>query len=329
MSDSPANMNLAKIVHRVIADPKGWRVDDLLNTLGIGERCYRNYRKRLQDHFGPFQSTNGDSCLQEVRLNGVKYLKLVDMPSTQNHEDSFPSRLAALHFAKLLLGFVDETPVGGAFSDILDEFEDRLQDRSFTLNHLMRNVDRIFYQLPDAPKDYSNHGDTIQAIVHGMIFTKKVQVTYESASFDAFDVVLEPYTLAVHRSALYLIARAEGREDIRIWAVDRIQQFQALDDRFDYPTAGAYSPKDYTEGSFGIYRSDATDRTKFVLKFKDKRWLKLFVQERQWHPTQKFQELKNGQLKMTFSVNTEMEVWPWIRSFGDDVTVVRPDRPQN
>jgi hypothetical protein len=29
---------------------------------------------------------------------------------------------------------------------------------------------------------------------------------------------------------------------------------------------------------------------------------------------------------MTFEVNTEVEVWPWIRQFGDQVEVIKPKR---
>ena len=327
MTGRNTNLNLARIVHRILINPKGWEVGDLQRQLGIKPRAYRNYRKRLQDDFVAFQDQDGESAIREVKEGDQRYLRLVQMPATENHTQEFTSRVAALHFAQLLLGFVDNTPVHDAMRTLLDDFKDGLADRSFTLSHVLRNTDRIFYQLPDAPKDYTQKGDVIQTLTHALIFTKKIRVVYGSVNFDPFEIDLQPYTLAVYRSALYLIAKSDAHDDVRIWAVDRIESATELQQKFDYPSRGQYSPDDYTDGSFGIYRTDSPDVTKFELIFADERWLKLYITERKWHPSQRFKHLKDGRLRMTFSVNTEVEVWRWIRSFGDDVTVVKPSRP--
>ncbi len=324
MTTGKTNLNLARIVHRVIVNPRGWQVDELMDALDIKDRAYRKYRKRLQDNFLPFMGPDGESCLQEVEYNGVRHLKLIEMPSSHATEARFATRVAALHFAKLLLGFVDGTDVGDSFADLVDEFKDRLKDKPFTLHHLLRNVDRIFYQLPYAPKDYSDQGNVLKKLVHALIFTRKIRVSYSSVSFKNLTLTLEPYTLAVHRSALYLMAKNEDYEDVRIYAVDRIKSVQVLDERFSYPSTVKYDPGNYTEGSFGIYRSDSEDRIEFELLFDNERWLKLYVKERTWHPSQRIKELRDGRLQLNFKVNTDVEVWPWIRSFGDSVTVVKP-----
>lgn len=326
MPEYPISINLARIIHRLLTNHRGWRVEDLQNELDIADRTYRKYRKVLQTQFPPLVGSNGESMVQEVVDGQATYLRLVEIRAEDSPRDpsAFTARVAAMHFSKKLLGFLEDTDVEQAIRDILLDFEQGLNQRPFTLRHILGNVDRLFFQLPDAPKDYSKKGPIISTLLHALIYTRQINIRYSSASFEGMSLDLEPYTLAVYRSGLYLIAKAVDYEDIRIYAVDRISEAALLDQKFEYPRPFEYSPDAYTEGSFGIYRSDETEPKEFELIFADERWLKLYLTERQWHPSQKFEDLEDGRLRMIFSVNTDIEVWPWIRRFGDQVEVVRP-----
>ena len=319
----PISLNLAVIVHRVLTQQRGWSADAIIEELRIQPRTYRKYRKLLTEEFAPFQGGKGTPRLREVLQGEKKYLRLLDGESVSATDTAFTSRVAALHFSQLLLSFIG-SDVSAATDDILKEFEERLGDRAFIVGHILKNVDRIFFHLPDAPKDYSSKNEIIQELTHSMIFKRQVRIRYTSASFNDLDLTLEPYTLAVHKSALYLIAKSVKYGDIRIYAVDRIDELETLSEGFEYPSPKVYNPSDYTDGSFGIYRGDADQRYDFEVIFANKRWLKMYVQERRWHPTQVFEELDDGRIKMTFHVNTDKEVWPWIRGFGDDIEVIVP-----
>jgi predicted DNA-binding transcriptional regulator YafY len=49
-----------------------------------------------------------------------------------------------------------------------------------------------------------------------------------------------------------------------------------------------------------------------------------WVKDKSWHPSQEFQLLKDGALKMTLRVADNEELVGWILSFGGEVQVVRP-----
>lgn len=325
MSDRQLAFNLARIVHRLLTDSRGWRTDVLISELGIKDRTYRKYRKILTEQFEPFLSDDGTSLVREVSDGESKYLRLVYGKDFMISDHSFVSRIAALYFAQQLLGFVGQTPIGVASSDILADFKARIRERKHLVDDVLSNVDRMFFQLPDAPKDYSNKQDVIRELLSCLIFRRAVKLRYSSAAFAEISIEVEPYTLAVYRSALYLIGRGID-EEIRIYAVDRILSVEKTKRRFTYPPVGTYSPETYTEGSFGIFRSDSSQQIEFELIFKDERWLKLYVRERRWHPTQRFEDLEDGRLRMTFRVNTDVEVWPWIRQFGENVEVISPPK---
>lgn len=327
MPDHPISINLAWIVNRLLTNHRGWSVEDIKQELGIADRTYRKYRRILQTEFRPLIRSNGTPMVQEVDDGQTRYLRIVELESEEGPRDpkAFTARVAALHFSKMLLGFLGQTDVSQAVEDILTDFEYSLNDRPFVLGHILRNVDRIFFQLPDAPKDYSGKNGVITSLLHALVYTRRVSVDYSSASFDDLKLDLEPLTLAVYRSGLYLIARGVGYEDIRIYAVDRIHEARLLREKFDYPKHHEYTPEEYTEGSFGIYRSNSNTRTNFELIFDDEKWLKLYITERQWHPSQSFETLDDGRLKMSFAVTTDVEVWPWIRRFGSQVEVIEPE----
>ncbi len=294
-----------------------------MRELGIKDRTYRKYRKILIEHFQPFMNGEGESNLREVADGESKYLRLVFGDEVRLHDSTFVSQVAALHYSQQLLGFVGQTTIGTASNELLVEFRSRVKEKKHFIDDVLSNVDRMFFQLPDAPKDYTTKEDVIRDLLDCLMFRRAVQMKYTSATFADLTVELEPYTLAVHRSALYLIGRGTDN-DVRIYAVDRIMSVEKLRRRFVYPRKADYDPVQYTEGSFGIFRSDSKSLIEFELIFDDERWLKLYISERRWHPTQVLEDLEDGRLRLTFSVNTDVEVWPWVRQFGERVEVVRP-----
>jgi predicted DNA-binding transcriptional regulator YafY len=137
---------------------------------------------------------------------------------------------------------------------------------------------------------------------------------------------VEPLSLVLHRSALYLLARHVGDARVYTFAVDRIAGVDASKNGFRYPGHDEFDPAAHYEGAFGVFVPPSKKRkpTDVELIFDNERWLKLYVSERRWHPTQEISELKDGRLRMRFRVDDMIEVWPWIRSFGEAVKVVKP-----
>ena len=77
--------------------------------------------------------------------------------------------------------------------------------------------------------------------------------------------------------------------------------------------------------SFGIFFRAKSGKTQRVqLRFADKRWLQTYLLERQWHPSQRFSQRKDGRLELTLELGNLVEVAQWVRGFGDDVEVVKP-----
>lgn len=308
---------------------RGWRVDDLKTSFKIADRTYRQWRQDLQEHLVEFHDAGGESLIQERGDGQGKYLRIVDEPSSGPSDGDFYARIAALHLGQRLLGFVGNTTIGNAMERLLDSFQAGIRDRDFHLQTTLRNVDRLFYEVPFAAKDYADQGEVIEAVLHGLLSNVWVDVTYKSSKYGSIPLTLAPYTLCSYASALYLIGKSKKHGNLRYYAIDRFEDAAATTDKFEYPSSAVYDPRDWTTGGFGLFRGDSDDDDiDFDVIFADKKWLKRTVQERRWTDNQSFEELDDGRLRMTFHTNSTVQVWPWLRSFGDDVELVAPSWPE-
>lgn len=320
--DTPLAVNLARILLRLLTDPRGWRVDDLMETLGIADRTYRKYRSLLQQHFDYLVDAKG-SLVVEAREGEARYLRLRDSEGRVEDHPHFLARVAALELARQAFAFLAPTRIGEDLDAFRQDFLDRVQDRVLVFRQLLRDLDRKLLVAPDAAKDYTGQDDKIAAILHGLIYCKRLLVTYIGGQRSSGPQLVEPLTLMVWRSALYLVVRYKGSRKTYLLAVDRIVAIERTGEVFRYPSDADYRPADLLDGSFGIFREPGARPRTVELVFADQRWLKMYVRERRWHPTQQFEDLPDGRLRMTFSATSLADVRTWVRGFGPDVEVVR------
>jgi len=329
--EQPIALNLAKILFRLMTNPRGWRVDALKAELGIKGRTYRKYRSLLRDHFEHLidASTGTRSLITQVRDGEAQYLRLRDSEEPVEDHPLFYTRIATLQLARQVFHFLRGTDVHEQMEGQYLDFLSRIGDRTFVFRDLLRDMDRKLYYRAWAPKDYSkaDKQKMLRVIIRSLFYCRRVRVDYDSPNWKEPSIV-EPLTLVLWRSSLYLIVRFKGDEKTYQLAVDRIKDISITAERFRYPSKETYSPQKLTRGSFGgVFHERDKDPTNVELIFANERWLKLDLAERLWHETQEFEELSDGRLRMTFTVGSMVEVWPWIRSYGDDVEVVRPKSP--
>jgi len=322
--ESPVSLNLARILHRLLTDPRGWRVDDLRAQLGIADRTYRKYRAVLQQHFDFLFDRDGRSQVIEVRDGDSRWLRLREPDEPAEGQVRFFARAAALQLAGQAFGFLDATPLGEDLDEFRRDFLDRSGDRTFVLGTLLRDLNRKLHHVQDAPKTYSGHAPVVATVLHALFWCRRVELEYEAERGPSGPKVIEPLTLVVWRSALYLVVRYRGGRKPYPLAVDRIRNARVLRETFRYPSREAYSPERLFEGSFGFFIDENAPTTDVELVFANERWLKLYLTERRWHPSQRFEDLPGGRLRMTLRVRGLRELWRWVHSFGDDVEVVRP-----
>jgi len=328
VAERKAATNLAWIVVRLLLNPQGWRVDDLIGELGIKRSTFYKYVKQLRAlPVAELRDQNGESLVGVVRDGEVRYLRLKRLSEPPERQNDFFERMIALRMVEQVASFLEGTALGRRVNALASEFKDHIRDRHDAFQHLLRNMDRAFVVLPRAPKNYREKHKQVETILQGLGGCYRLSVTYEVPGRKAWTRLLEPLTLLVHDNALYLLVRSPDDKYVYTLAVDRILEVKKTGQVFHYPSRQEYDPLDYTEGAFGVLTAEHAEPIPVELIFANKPWLKKSLLERHWHKTQSFCELPDGRLRMTFTVRSMAGVWPWIRSYGRLVEVVKPAEP--
>ena len=326
MPDQPIALNLARILLRILLDPRGWRIDLLQSELGIAERTWRKYRSLLKDHLEHRIDPDGEWHIAEVPEGNARYLRLTADHGELEHREGFRARLAALWLTRKMFEFAGKGELRDAVEDEWTDLREGFGDRQLWLgHHMLRNTDRLLHFVPDAPKDYSGHEQAIATLLRGLFHRRRVRFGYPRGKDGTVRAqVVCPLTVVMWRSALYLVAVHGPGKQPYVYAIDRMVDVGSEGKRFEYPSEGDYHPERLFEGSFGIWQDPHGKPTLVELRFEPEPWLHRYLSERTWHPSQRFEELDDGRLRMTFTVTSTVEVLPWVRSFGDAVEVVRP-----
>ena len=322
---NPIALNLARIVHRLLTEPRGWRLDLLKSDLGIADRTYRKYRGLLRDHLEHELAPDGDWTVDEVDEGEARYLRLRRASGAAEDHPGFLGRLAGFWLARRLFEFSGDSDLRDAVEGGWAEFVAGIKDKPFYLGHLLRHSDRMLHFIPDAPKDYSGKEEHIARLLRALFYSRMVEVDYRAISEDKLrSHLLCPLTLLMWKGGLYVVAsHSEGGKPY-LFAIDRLEEVRATKRRFRYPDAGSYSPSDYFAGAFGIFHAEDGSDVRVEARFAAKPWLARYLRERTWHPSQVFTEDKQGRVILTMDLNSLEEVAPWLRSFGRDVEVLAP-----
>jgi predicted DNA-binding transcriptional regulator YafY len=225
------------------------------------------------------------------------------------------SELCALHLSRTVLTAV----AGGPFQESLASAFDKLYDA------LPPSMWKFIEGLPAAlaAKDHASRpaaasGKAIDSLMNAILARRRVRMRYHSfSSQQTKDYVVEPYRLAYAQGGLYLQAFVPEYSEMRTFAAQRIEQAVALEETFN-PLADA--PADVFPHSLGAF--SGTPET-VVIEFSAAE--APYVRERQWHASQRIEDLPGGRLRLTLSVVIDWELQAWVMGFGPAARVITPD----
>jgi predicted DNA-binding transcriptional regulator YafY len=130
---------------------------------------------------------------------------------------------------------------------------------------------------------------------------------------------VDPYHLWHQFGGLYLAAYCHTRQAVHTFAIERIRQIAPCPETFARPAD--FNLEKYLEASFGLFRGKAV---RIRLRFSPE--VARYVQERQWHPSQRSAPLLTGELEVILHVAPEMDLKRWIMSYGKDVEILEPKK---
>lgn len=153
------------------------------------------------------------------------------------------------------------------------------------------------------------------------LIANKTRIEIKYASFSSGEVKrrkVDPYHVALNDGFLYLIGYCHLRNEIRTFRIDRIDEFSALNEKFNIDSEFVIDK--YIKNSWSIAKGE---QTKVVIKFTSP--ISKLIKEAIWHESQQIEDLENESILFTVVVEGTWEIKKWIYGFGKYAEVIEPD----
>lgn len=310
-----AAIRLARIAAGLFSRPYGWSFKSIAESLDVSERTLARYvavlRSELLDwHGGPLVEVVGTGGDRKLRL--VSSMKAAEASSYQ---------VALLYFSLTVLKFLEGTVLKEGVEGL---WEKVFQNLSLTQQTRLSDLERKFYAVPYAPKDYTDFSEQLDVILRALLDQTRLKVDYAGLTGEGRQHDFDPYSLIAYRGGLYLLGHSARSKAIIYLAVERIRSVEFIREpdgtpvRFIFPRN--FDPASHTEGTFGIVDGP---ETKVELKIHSEQ-TEAYVRSRTIHRSQRFTHRRDGTTIMTMTVKGTTELANWIMSMGPWIEVLKP-----
>ena len=294
-----------QLIQHLARSRAGVGLDELAEDLGCVRRTvYRDLDALMYAGF-PVTSEKRD---------GKAYYRFLD--TFQMGQVPFtPDELLALAFSEDLLKTLEGTVFHDSIQAALVKVRAGLGPE---LSGYLERLGDGFRVLPGPHKRYAAFHDTIRVLNEGVLESRTLEMRYRTGrTGEESTRRIDPYKVWYHGGALYVIGHDHRSEEIRTFAVDRIQAIEATSDAFEIDPDFDFDA--YTASSFGVVAEPAVPvRIRFSAQWAS------YVSEREWHASQETRALPDGGLELTMEVGGSQELANWVLSFGGGAEVLEP-----
>jgi predicted DNA-binding transcriptional regulator YafY len=152
-----------------------------------------------------------------------------------------------------------------------------------------------------------------------MLKQRTCLVRYNSFSQDRVtDFKIDPLHFFEHSGGLYLFIRATSFGDIRMLAVERIQEITQTDNQFDYPED--FDPDTRLAEAFDLTLDDPITAKIWFSADQAK-----YIKERQFAQDQQITGQDNGSIILEIKTSGGWDLTRWVMSFGAEAEVIEPE----
>jgi predicted DNA-binding transcriptional regulator YafY len=167
-----------------------------------------------------------------------------------------------------------------------------------------------------------NYVQILETITHAWVERRAVKIwgggkNSDSAYSDFSTYFIEPTATG----GLYAIGSDDDGRSVKALKIDAIKRAKLLETHYEIPPDFDRHP--YLESVWGIMSGEGEERTKIVLAFSTD--VTPLIRERLWHTSQQIETLEDKRCTLSLEVSDWRELLPWIRSWGAQVEVLKPE----
>ena len=295
------------IFQQLMTSRYGKTVKDLAAALDCHPRTV--YRDLVAVQAGGFPIYN-------EKFNGTIFWALMDSAKKPVPIPFSLPELIALYFGRDVLRILKNTVFHDSLESLFKKIKTTLPAES---KKYLKEIESSLRAGSGPHKNYDKFRETIEALNDAIINKKVVEIVYYTMSRRKVTRrKVAPFKMWFYNSTFYVIGHCRKRNEIRIFAVDRIKMFNLTDERFEIPAD--FNADEFMKASFGVFQGQPEHiRLHFTPGAAG------YVKEKVWHNSQKISEREDGSVILELDVAGTKEIKGWILCWGSQVRVLEPD----
>ena len=300
-----------RIIQSLITSRLGKSVYDLAEDLECHTRTVYRDLEALQSAGFP------------VYTNIVEGKSMWSILETAKHNIPIPfnlTELMALYFSRGMMGVLKDTVLYDSLESLFEKIKITLPPAYL---EYLKQIEKSLEVKAEPYKQYDQLKDLIGRISDAAIQKKIIEIVYYTMSRKKETRrKVAPYKIWFFDGTFYLIGNCGLRNDVRIFALDRIKNIQVTDETFEI--SEDFNLDDFMKSSFGVFHGKTVRvRIWFAADIAD------YIREKTWHDTQKFEMQKDGSIIFEAEVAGTKEIEFWVLKWGAKAKVLAPETLQN
>ncbi len=297
-----------------------WKIIQTLNSSKLGKSA-ADLAEELECH--PRTVYRDLEALQVAgfpiyneRVEGKHLWSLLD---TVKHHIPIPfnlTELMALYFSSDMMKVFRGTVFYDSLESLFQKVKTTLPPES---KKFIKNVEQTLHLGMKPYKQYSKFKEIINRVNDAAINKKSIEMVYYTMSRKKESKrKVDPYKIWFFNGTFYLIGHCHVRDEVRIFALDRIKMLHQTKDAFEIPED--FSLDEFVGPSFGVFQGEP---------IKIKIWFSPdvagYIKEKIWHESQKVEQQSDGSIIFEAEVAGTEEIKFWIMSWGSKAEVLEPE----
>jgi len=296
-----------KIIQTLISSRAGKSASELAEGLDCNPRTVYRDLEALQVAGFPIYTE---------RVDGKNLWSLLD---TVKHQMPVPfslTELMALYFGRDMLKVFKDTAFYECLESLLQKVKTTLPPESI---QYLKNVEQTL-QLSIKPyKDYGRFKEILNRVTDAALNRKTIEIVYYTMSRKKETRrKVDPYRVWFFNGTFYLIGLCHMRNEVRIFALDRIKMLHQTKETFVVPED--FNLQDFMGSSFGVYQGSPIN-----IKVWFHPDVAGYIKEKIWHESQQIHPQPDGSIIFEAQVAGTDEIRFWIMTWGSNAEALEPE----
>jgi len=250
------------------------------------------------------------------RVEGKSLWSVLD---TVKHHIPVPfslTELMALYFSRDMLKVFRDTVFYDSLESLFRKIKTTIPPESLKY---LEQVQQTLHVGIKPFKDYAKFRGIIERVSDAAVKKRSIEIVYYTMSRKKESRRrVDPYRVWFFNGTFYLIGHCHTRDEVRIFALDRIKMLRETKEIFEIPED--FNLEDFLRPSLGVYQGEPVN-----VKIWFSPDVAGYIREKIWHETQKITPHDDGSIIFEAEVAGTDEIRFWVMSWGSHAEVLEPE----